>query len=414
MNIFGLNIGLAKTTNGTIQIDDKGRQVFDFLSADKSYNVDCSTIQGRSKAYKECDVIRTVIGKSSNAIANLKFWALDDNEQEVKTRQAKAIIEKLKRPNPSEDFKRFFRKLDLYCKLHGKAYVHKVYSELFDEWNYYVIPNEFVTTLYGTTTDALFNRVVDKYIINDNTSSYELSPNDIHIFYDGTLNEQATTETVGGSRLESLSEVVSTYIVEWQCLTEMYGDRGALNIISMGAKDASMLSLPQLASEKNKLNEMMSARYGLRRKQSKSIFTSTDAKVSPITAKMSDMEFGNTIIECKKAIANAFDCPAVLLDIESARYKNTTEAIKVLYTQSAIPTAEYYFSEWCQMIGELSLPFKIRADYSHLEFYQEAKKEEAIAFQQMSNAIATLGSVVIDAETGVITKEEARQKLNLI
>lgn len=413
MNIFGLNIGLAKTTDGIVQIDDKGQQVFDFLSANSTYNINCSTIEGRSKAYKECDVIRTVIGKSSNAIANLKFWALDDNEQEVSSRQAKAIIEKLKRPNPSEDFKRFFRKLDLYCKLHGKAYVHKVYSTLFDEWNYYVIPNEFVTPMYGTKSDALFNRVVDKYIINDNTSSYELSPTDIHIFYDGTLNEQYTTETVGGSRLQSLSEVVSTYVVLWQCLTEMYGDRGALNLISMGAKDASMLSLPQLSSEKEKLNTIMSKRYGLRRNQSKNIFTSTDAKVSPITAKMSDMEFANTIIECKKAIANAFDCPAVLLDIESARYKNTTEAIKVLYTQSAIPTAEYYFSEWCQMIGELSLPFKIRADYSHLEFYQEAKKEEAIAFQQMSNAIATLGNVILDG-SAVITNLEARQKLNLV
>ena len=413
MNIFGLNIGFAKTQNGVVQIDANGMQSSYDYTPHPSYYVDCSTIHGRSKAYKECDVIRTVIGKSSNAIANLKFWALDDEENEIKTRQAKAIIDKLKRPNPKEDFKRFFRKLDLYCKLHGKCYVHKVYSEIFNEWNFYVIPNEFITPMYGLTTDELFNRVVDKYIITNNTESYELLPKDIHIFYDGTLNEQATTETVGGSRTESLSEIVTTYVVLWQCLTEMYGDRGAMNLISLGAKDSSTLSLPALASEKNNLNTILSNRYGIRRGQSKNILTSTDAKVNPITAKMSDMEFANTIIECKKAIANAFDCPAVLLDIESARYKNTTEAIKVLYTQSAIPTAEYYFSEWCQMIGEITLPFKIRADFSHLEFYQEAKKEEAIAFQQMSNAVATLGNVLLDG-SAVITNTEARQKLDLI
>ena len=119
------------------------------------------------------------------------------------------------------------------------------------------------------------------------------------------------------------------------------------------------------------------------------------------------MEFENIIMECKKAIGAAYDVPAPLLDIESSRYKNMTEAIKNLYTNAAIPTAEYFFSEWLQMIGKVKLSFELKADYSHLDFYQEAKKEEAIAFQQMAGAVVPL----VDA--GLITRDEARIKLDL-
>lgn len=373
----------------------------------QKYYVNCSTYSGRAEAYKKCDVVRSVLGKSSSAIANLRVWALDENDNQVKTRQAKRIIDSLKRPNPKEDFKRFFRKLDLNCKLHGLAYVHKKYSNLLDETHYYVIPNKFVTPVYSNQFDENFNQIVWYYTITDGANTYRLNPDEVHIFYDGTLDESGYYTILGGSRLESLSEVISTYVTLWEVLTNMYGDRGALNIISMGVDNAELMSMANLKSEKDNLLKRMSSTYGGRRGQSKNMVVSTRATVSPLTAKMSDMEFSKTIIECKKAISNAFDCPAVLLDIESARFKNSTEAQKNLYTNSAIPTAEYYFSEWCEMIGEIPVGFEIRADYSHLEFYQEAKKSDAIAFQQLSNAVVPL------VTNNVISIEEARYKLDL-
>lgn len=409
MNIFGLSIELASTKDGVVSTTSEYDEYIKNIGS--AYFIDCSTTSGRSKAYRTCDPVSTVIGKSSNAIANLKVWALNEDGKQVDTPKSRVILAKLQRPNPKEDFKRFFRKLDLYCKLHGKAYVHKVYSKLFNEYNYYVIPYEFVTETYLNDTDELFNRKIEKYTINDGISSYDLYPNQVHVFYDGILNEKVVCESIGGARLESLSEVVSAYNVMWETITELYGDSGARNIISMGVKDAGMMGIPALKSEKLDLYRKLRG-FGGRRVQDKNLVISTDAKVSALTAKMSEMELQNMIVECKKAIANKFDCPAVLLDVESARYKNTTEAIKVLYTQSAIPVAEYYFSEWLQMIGEISLPFKLCADYSHLEFYQDGKKEESVAFQQMSNAISTLGNVVLEGKP-VITNSEARIKLDL-
>ena len=232
------------------------------------------------------------------------------------------------------------------------------------------------------------------------------------MFYDISLAPDRDGHMFGGSRFQSLSEVISTYVVIWEALTEMYANRGALNLISMGVKDAGMMALSSLKSEKESLLKRLSERFGLRRGQSKNVVLSTDAKVNSLTAKMSEMQFTEIIIECKKAIGSAFDIPAPLLDIESSRYKNMTEAIKNLYTNGAIPTAEYFFSEWLQMVGEISLPFELKADYSHLEFYQQGKKEEGIAFQQMAGAISTLSNTLIENKP-VISNSEARIKLDL-
>ena len=384
-----------------------GGQILEQQSADKSYFIDCSTVLGRNTAYKRCDVLRTVIGKSSQAIANLRVWALNDDNSENKSAEAKQIIAKLMRPNPKEDFKRWFKKLDSQTKLHGKAFVHKAHSSAFKETNYYIIPYEFVMPIYSTSTNSLFERKIDYYQINDGTSSYELKGDEVHEFYDISLAPDKDYRMFGGSRLQSLSDIISTYVVLWEVLTEMYGNRGALNIISMGVNNPQMAGLPSLKSEKEDFLRRLSRRFGLRRNQDKNVVLSTDAKVHPLTAKMSDMEFEKIIMECKKGIGAAYDVPAPLLDIESSRYKNMTEAIKNLYTNAAIPTAEYFFSEWLQMIGKTKLPFELKADYSHLDFYQEAKKEEAIAFQQMANAVVPL----VDA--GLIDRKEARIKLDL-
>ena len=319
MGLFSRTI--VETNDNVIGLTQDAKQFIDAYIRSKDYYIDCSTTTGRLEAYRRCDVLRTVLGKSSQSIANLKVWALDENGKQVQTRQAKRIIEKLMRPNPKEDFKRWFKKLDAQTKLHGKAYVHKEYSSLFNEWNYYIIPFEYVTEEYTTQTDSLYERKVSYYMVNDNSRSYRYSSDEVHVFYDISLATDRKGHMFGGSRLESLSDVVSTYTVIWEVLTEMYGNRGALNIISMGVDNAQMASLPKLQTEKESVLKRLSERFGLRRGQDKNVLISTKATVSPLTAKMSEMEFVDIIIECKKAIGAAYDTPAPLLDIESSRYK---------------------------------------------------------------------------------------------
>ena len=95
----------VSTVDGVIGISDEYKNLLKVSYYQKEYFIDCSTTDGRIKAYNKCDVLRTVLGKSSSAIANLKVWALDEDGRVVKSRKAKEIIGKgLMRPNPKEGF----------------------------------------------------------------------------------------------------------------------------------------------------------------------------------------------------------------------------------------------------------------------------------------------------------------------
>jgi phage portal protein BeeE len=403
MNIFTNDI--ITTENGVVSFTQKYKELFNKTP----YFIDCSTINGRMDAYRKCDVVRSVLGKSSSFIANLKIWALNDDGSENTSRLAKQELAKLNRPNPKEDRKIFFKKLDQQIKLHGVAYTRTVKSN--GEEYYYVIPRQYLTIEWDLDVSANFDRIPKRYIVNDGVKSYDLKPEEVHVWHDVTMTNDGYT-MYGASRLESLSEVISTYVVIWEVLTEMYGDRGALNIISMGINDPKIMSLPQTEKEKDSFYDKLKKKFGIRRNQDHNIVTQFDAKVNPISAKMADMMFAETIKDCKRSIANAYEIPPELLGIESSRFKTVPEARKEAYTQSAITSMEYYISEWLIMRGIVDLPFTIAPDYSHLDFYQDAQLQKAIAFGQMANSLAAIADKTIEGKP-IITWEQAQIMLDL-
>jgi len=367
------------------------------------YMIDCSTVTGRQDAYKKCDIVRSVLGKSSSAIANLRIKVTDKQGNTVDKPEAVKIMAKINKPNGKEDFKRFFRKLDLYCKLHGKAFVRIVDNGKLGI-DYYVVPNEFVHIFYTNKTDLYFERKVDRYEIRTGVDVVILGADEMHVFYDGTLSATGY-EIFGASRLESLSEPVSAYATIFQVLTELFGSGGAENIIAMGAKDHTMLTSSASKDEKEDILAKLRVKYGKRRGQNRNLVLSGEAKVHPLTAKIVDMDIPNAIKQAIKAVYSAYEWPAELASIDTSRYKTMPEARKEAYTQSAVPSLEYYFSEWLNMVGMPNADFVLRADYSHLDFYQESKKEKAVAFSQLAQVMPKL------IEAGVYEPSEVKAKL---
>ena len=396
---------LIKTENGIISLTDD----FKKMIRSNDYFIDCSTVDGQLKAYKKCDVVRSVLGKSSSFIANLKVWALNNDGSENLTKLALQEISKLNKPNPKENRTIFFKKLDQQVKLHGKCYVRKL--KISSEEYYYVIPYQFVTPNYANKVNANFDREVITYTIKDGVKSYDLPTNEVHVFYDVTLSSD-NYSMYGASRLESLSEVISTYVVLWEVMTELYASGGARNIISMGVNDPKMMALTQTKKETESFYEKIKTMFGNRRNQHPNMVTALPATVHSLSAKMQDMVLSETIKDCKRSIANAYEIPPELLGIESSRFKTVPEARKEAYTQSAITSFEYYISEWNIMRGNQELPFTISPDYSHLDFYQDAQLQKAIAFGQMANSLAGLAEKTIEGKP-IITWNQAQIMLDL-
>lgn len=380
----------------------------DFLdySANTDYYINCSSVGGQIEAYKECEIVQSVISRHAESISNLKIWALDENNRVVDNAQTKKIIAKLNKPNPKQDFRMFFTILETYRKLHGKAYIQIVKSKLFPgQEDYYIIPNGLIQEEWDNSYDSTYNRKIKSYRIYTGVDQKLLMPDEVYVIYDNVL-EFDGDRTNGASKLRSLSEVISTVVTLWEVRTELIANSGARNIISMGAKDVDMLISPFLKEEKRSIDKEMK-RYGNRRSQINNLFVSTDAKVSSLTAKISEMDLPQTLKDGIKAICNAYSCPPMLIGVEDSRFKTLPEARKEFYTQAVIPSLNYLFEAFLNMMGEKTDKWHLDVDYSHLDFYQEAKKEEAIAYQQMSGAVVPL------VTNGIMSIQEARVKLNL-
>jgi len=87
----------------------------------------------------------------------LKVWALNEDGSENTSSLAKSEIAKLNRPNPQEDRKIFFKKLDQQVKLHGKCYVRIVRSAVLNDEFYYVIRGVIVGSHTITSQQSVFS-----------------------------------------------------------------------------------------------------------------------------------------------------------------------------------------------------------------------------------------------------------------
>jgi len=392
---------LALTQNGVITLSDLEKALYDIRNT--PYFIDCSTKEGRMKAYKKCDIVRTVIGRSSSFVGNLRIKAVDDDLNKVNTAESRAVIATLKRPNMDENLKEFYKKVDIQCRLHGKCYVHTKRNTF--STNHVVIPFQYVTPHYDNSTDFLFDRKVKVYKVNTGVESYEIPASEITVFNDGILTD-GTYEFFGASRLESLSEAISLYVVAMEVLTELYGSGGARNLIAMGAKDHASITSSITKKEKENIYKRLKNWFGMRREQNRDLVLSGDAKVYPLTAKIVDMGIPQAVKEAKKAIYGAYEIPPELASVESSRFKTLPEARKEAYTQAAIPAMNYYMEHSLDMIGKSNVKFNVVADYSHLDFYQEAKREEAIAFAQYAQVMPSL------VDSGIYSVEQAQAKLD--
>jgi hypothetical protein len=107
-----------------------------------------------------------------------------------------------------------------------------------------------------------------------------------------------------------------------------------------------------------------------------------------------------------ESISDAFNYPFELLANEKGTtYANRIEAIKYLYQDNVIPSANIYAEKFTEFFNLENV--KIEIDFSGIEYLKEAEKEKAEALFKMNQALQ------IPYKLGVITQEEYREYLDL-
>lgn len=403
MRFFGYDITKAQNTNTAVSAIT-APQLFSMLGLGAE-GINTSTALGQAKAYAACSIVMSVILKKINAIKNLRLVAVDATGADVGKLDA---INTISHPNSYQRIEDFIAYVSLMVNVFGRAYIMKVDSIGVDGASeLFVVPNTCVTANEYALQSISFEpygNVLD-YSVTISGLQFTVDRDHMFVIADSTA-DMALFGNYGISRMAALQEQINTFMSSYDATHQLMVNRGMLAIISLttGANEFLRdVTLPQTASEKKNVEEALN-KYGILRNKMKYAITNLNAAVHPVSSTIKDLGLTDVQKSCKKDIADMYQVPSVLLDVEGSTYANAKEAKTILYNDAIIPEANNIFYTLNRIYGFEG--FNVMPYYDHLELFQEAKREQAAG---MTNLVSALTNAVT---SGLLTQQEARDELN--
>ena len=358
---------------------------------------------GQAKAYALCSPLMSVISKKCNAIKNLRLAATTDDGEDLERPDAVRIMS---HPNSLQGIADFVACAEAMTQIFGKAYIVRMESVGFPgAFELFVVPNLCVSenTAVAPALSFMPDADVVDYTVTICGTSIKVAKEDMFIVRDASYDLNACGGSM--SRMVALQKPVNTFVAAYEAVHELMVNRGMLAIISLTSGSGDVIRdarLPETESEKNNIQQAF-RKYGIRADQFKYAITSMNAAVSPVSSTITDLGLTDVQKACKKEIADIYQVPSVLLDVEGSTYANAKEAKTILYNDAIIPEANNIFSVLNRIYGFED--FKVMPYYDHLELFQEAKREQAAG---MTNLVNALNSAV---SGGLMTTEQAKTEL---
>ena len=358
---------------------------------------------GQAKAYALCSPLMSAISKKCNAIKNLRLAATTDDGEDLERPDAVRIMS---HPNSLQGIADFVACAEAMTQIFGKAYIVRMESVGFPgAFELFVVPNLCVSenTAVAPALSFMPDADVVDYTVTICGTSIKVAKEDMFIVRDASYDLNACGGSM--SRMVSLQKPVNTFVAAYEAVHELMVNRGMLAIISLTSGSGDVIRdarLPETESEKNNIQQAF-RKYGIRADQFKYAITAMNATVSPVSSTITDLGLTDVQKSCKKEIADIYQVPSVLLDVEGSTYANAKEAKTILYNDAIIPEANNIFSVLNRIYGFED--FKVMPYYDHLELFQESKREQAAG---MTNLVNALNNAV---SGGLMTTEQAKTEL---
>ena len=358
---------------------------------------------GQAKAYALCSPLMSVISKKCAAIKNLRLAATTEDGEDLERPDA---VRTISRPNSVQGIADFVAYIEVMTQIFGKAYIVRMESVgLPGAFELFVVPNLCVTENAAISPALSFMPDADivDYTVTICGSSMKIAKEDMFIVRDASYDLNACGGNI--SRMVSLQKPVNTFVASYEAVHELMINRGMLAIISLTSGSGDIIRdarLPETESEKKNIQQAF-RKYGIRSDQFKYAITSMNAAVSPVSSMITDLGLTDVQKACKKEIADIYQVPSVLLDVERSTYANAKEAKTILYNDAIIPEANNIFYVLNRIYGFED--FKVMPYYDHLELFQESKREQAAG---MTNLVNALNNAV---SGGLMTTEQAKTEL---
>lgn len=402
MRFFGYDITIRKEADRVAR-EMQLNPIFSMLGVGAE-GINTSTALGQAKAYAACSVVMSVILKKINAIKNMRLMSVDADGNDVGDKE---LIRAMSQPNSYQRIEDFTAYVSSMVNIFGRAYIMKIDTVGLDSFELYVVPNLCVIENEYALDVVSFEPYGNVRDYTVTIGSLQMTVDREHMFVvtDSTY-DMALFGNAGISRMVALQEQINAFVSSYDATHELMVNRGMLAIISLTSGSGDIVkdvTLPQTASEKRNVEEAM-RHYGTKHGQMKYALTNMNASVVPVSSTITDLGLTDVQQNCKKDIADIYQVPSVLLDVEGSTYANAKEAKTILYNDAVIPEANNIFDTLNRIYGFYGV--RVMPYYDHLELFQEAKRAQAAG---LTNLVTALFNAVA---SGLLTLQEAKDELN--
>lgn len=352
-----------------------------------------------ANVYDTCGVLRTVISRNGQAMANGKWFILDANDitgSDVSGRFSK-IAELLSRPNPTQEWQEFIIQCEVYRQLFAGVYIYAsapvgfnasradaMWALAPDDVQYRGSGEVAEITLHGQRIE-----VPREHLVEIKDSGRVALGRHVH-----NLNSSRK------SRVHAARFSIQNIIQAEQAIYEINRDRGALGAWVDDVRDVGD-RVAMSDKETNSLLERLRSAYGIVRNRFKMMVIGRPMKWQQMSMNVKDLMLIEGMNKNMQTLCNVFDYPMELLIAES-KYSNK-EIAKGYYDDAVIPFSQIYASKLRHLLLNDEAYFVV--DFSHVPAMKVSEEQKSKVYYQKAVAVEKM------YKDGVISREEARLEL---
>lgn len=351
------------------------------------------------KAYDTCGVLRAVVSRNGQAMANGKWFILDANDitgSDVSGRFSK-VAALLSRPNPSQEWHELIIQCEVYRQLFASAYIYASAPVGFNASR--------ADALWALTpSDVRFKGAGEVAEITLHGQRIEVPRECLVEIKDSgrvTFGRHGhDRDSARKTRVHAAQFAIKNIIQAEQAIYEINRDRGALGAWVDDVRDVGD-RVAMSDKESNSLLERLRSAYGIVRSRFKMMVINRPMKWQPMSMSVKDLMLIEGMDKNMQTLCNVFDYPVDLLVSES-KYSNK-EIAKGYYDDAVIPFSNIYASKLRHLLLNDEAYFVI--DFSHVPAMKVSEEQKTKVYYQKAVAVEKM------YKDGVISREEARLEL---
>ena len=369
---------------------------------DREVLLDCS-YGNLIKVAHDVPHLNVVISKGAEMFSNMQVRHLNSKGEEI---EKSPILKFLRKPNPLQTFETFAYEYFIHNAVYRVAFEYNNYgSGLFDTPSvlWHLPPGEMKLNLTG--------KIYEQHEIEGIIENYELlvtgkkyTPREVVMIMDGVASNGITP----ASRIETLQIPLSNIMAALKSRNIIWGERGAIGIISTEASRDSDGALPLNKGEQDRIQKEYQKDYDLDSRKGHVIVTGANLKWTPTTFDMSQLMLTEGLEDEFATICGSLridrDC---FPSVKGATFENKKQGEVLTYQSSMLPLANKWLAALAERWGLSTRDERLVASYDHLPVMQEDKQKKAAAMKTAVDAVCAMieknmcnpkqGAVIIQA-----------------